>query len=103
MVTGKLGGSLVEDVVDTINSLIFLNDFKFGLTDESRDEVHSHAQFLEGSQSTQIDQNLKVVTLEIPHEVFSVDAGQHLFLSHFLLTVLSSLLQHSAVLLFILA
>jgi len=61
----------VENVINTVDGLVFLNNFILGLTGETGQQVHSHAQFLVGSQSAEINQNLQIVALEEPHEILN--------------------------------
>lgn len=102
MVTSDLAGSSVKDIVHTFNVLVFLDELILGLTSDLWNQVHAHGKIFLGSEATHIDQNLQVITLEVSHEVFNEDTRQNLLLSHLSLLVGGSLLQNTAVLLFIL-
>lgn len=103
MGTGNLGSCCVENIIEAIEVLVLLYYLVFSLADKPGNQINSHAQFLIGSQSSQVDKDLQVVALEESHEVLYVDTSENLLLSHFLLAVLSSLLEDSAVLLFVLS
>lgn len=93
----------MEDIVHPINVHVFLDDFVFGLTTNSWQEVHSHGEITLASESAKVDHNTEGVPLEELEVIFNKDARKHLLLGHLHHLVLGSLLKNTSVLLFVLA